>query len=50
MENEVAHDEVVAFRTAKNQTTPRFRHLALNAGGIQYLNEITNVVAHELSN
>ena len=42
-------NEVVLFRVPKNETTPRFRHLALNAEGIRYLNECTSVVHSKLS-
>ena len=41
-------DEVVQFRLPKNQTTPRYRHLALNAEGIRYLNQITDITVCEL--
>ena len=41
-------DEVVEFRLPKNQTTPRCRHLALNAEGIRYLNQITDITVCEL--
>ena len=33
----------------KNETSPIFRHLALNSEGIRYLNEATHVITHELS-
>ena len=42
-------DEVISFRGPKNETTPRFRHLALNAEGIRYLNEAAKAVDNELS-
>ena len=41
-------DEVVQFRLPKNQTTPRYRHLAWNAEGIRYLNQITDITVCEL--
>ena len=41
-------NEVISFRAPKNETTPRFRHLALNAEGIRYLNEAESAVHNEI--
>ena len=49
MEDHEDPNEIVNYRIPKNETTPRFQHLALNSEGIKYLNEITNIVINELS-
>ena len=41
-------DEVVEFRLPKNETTVRYRHLALNAEGIRYLDQLTDITVREL--
>ena len=49
IENIEDPDKIVSFRVPKNETTPQYRHLALNAEGIQYLNEISNIVHDQLN-
>ena len=49
IENIEDPDDIVNFRVPKNETTPKYRHLALNAEGIQYLNDISNVVHDQLN-
>ena len=49
IENIEYPDDIVTFRVPKNKITPRYQHLALNVEGIQYLNEITNVVHEQMT-
>ena len=49
MEDHHDPNQVVVFRKPKNETTPKYRHLSLNAEGIMYLNEMTAVTSHELA-
>ena len=49
IENIEDPDNIVSFRVPKNETTPKYRHLALNAEGIQYLNDISDIVHDQLN-